>query len=751
VNIGGVFVAPEKIMTQYLKNPLPLPHFPSPLHAFVWRNWTVAPLERLAKVVRTDVESIRRVGTAMGLPEPPAISADQWRRSYITVIRRNWHLLPEEQLLVLLDWDAERLAYILQEDDFLSHKLGAKSPCPPIRYAESTPDVSAREKAIAAVLKQEFPAGAGAWEEPPFAFVKELSSPMKDSPMRSSAQSPRFCYSYFALYGDPLLETETDSYPEGYLARMAAAGVNGVWLQAVLYKLTRFPWQPSLSEHWQERLENLAALAERAAKYGIGVYLYLNEPRSMPLAFFEKHSELKGVVEGDRAALCSGHPDVQRYLTDSVAEICTAVPALAGIFTITASENLTNCWSHHRRGNACPRCGQRRAADVIAEVNCRIAEGIKKSGSATRFIVWDWGWAGNDPIGGAEVVEEVLKQLPRGTGFMAVSEWDLPIERGGVKARIGEYSISAVGPSDRAKTRWALARQCGLQPFAKIQAGNTWELSPVPYIPALACVAQHAANLREQQIDGLMLGWTLGGYPSPNLEVVAEIENSRSLTPKEAMLRVAQRRYGEAAATVVEAWETFSAAFSEFPFHIDVAYVAPQHYGPSNLLWEHPTGCAATMIGFPYDDLKRWAAIYPPEVFIQQFDKMADGFERGLETLRSVLSKTAGEQRRALELHLNVAEASAIHFRTTANQARFVLARDALSTAPASAKRELIAGIEAILRSEIELAKRLAAIQARDSRIGFEASNHYYYLPIDLAEKVVNCRDLLERWLPSVH
>jgi len=35
-------------------------------------------------------------------------------------------------------------------------------------------------------------------------------------------------------------------------------------------------------------------------------------------------------------------------------------------------------------------------------------------------------------------------------------------------------------------------------------------------------------------------------------------------------------------------------------------------------------------------------------------------------------------------------------------------------------------------------------------RIGFEASNHYFYVPADLLEKVINCRDLLDRWLPGL-
>ena len=49
----------------------------------------------------------------------------------------------------------------------------------------------------------------------------------------------------------------------------------------------------------------------------------------------------------------------------------------------------------------------------------------------------------------------------------------------------------------------------------------------------------------------------------------------------------------------------------------------------------------------------------------------------------------------------------------------------------------------------MELARRLYAVQMRDSRIGFEASNQYYYVPIDLAEKVLNCHDLLKRWVPE--
>jgi len=41
-------------------------------------------------------------------------------------------------------------------------------------------------------------------------------------------------------------------------------------------------------------------------------------------------------------------------------------------------------------------------------------------------------------------------------------------------------------------------------------------------------------------------------------------------------------------------------------------------------------------------------------------------------------------------------------------------------------------------------------LSRRDSRIGFEASNHYYYFPLDFVEKVINCEYILQDWLPGV-
>jgi hypothetical protein len=116
------------------KASLELEHFPSRIHAFVWRNWGLVPAERLALVLQTSVRNVRQTAADMGLKRRPETDP-VWLTSkgYITVLRRNWHLLPYGQILQLLDLTQEELEWRLYEDDFLFVKLGRIKPeCEPL-------------------------------------------------------------------------------------------------------------------------------------------------------------------------------------------------------------------------------------------------------------------------------------------------------------------------------------------------------------------------------------------------------------------------------------------------------------------------------------------------------------------------------------------------------------------------------------------------------------------------------------------
>jgi hypothetical protein len=695
----------------------------------------------MAEVVNARPVDILALGRAMGLPVKPELTPDQLKRIYILVIRQNWHLLPAPQLIQLLGWTRQKFEFTLKEDDFLSVKLGPKPDCRPVLFAQPEPLERRRTaeicRSVRAVLGNDIDLAG----EPAFQFVETLSS------RESSADQPglaerkisvdlRYLYSYFALYGDPLFEAEVDPFPDGYLEKLARTGVNGVWLQCVLNTLAPSRIFPEFGKGSEVRLSNLNRLVKRAKRYGVRVYLYLNEPRAMPLPFYRNHSEMKGAESQGYYAMCTSVPAVRQWISDNLAYVFQNVPELGGVFSITMSENLTNCFSNFHP-ESCPRCSKRRSWEVVGEVLEAIRSGVRRSSSDADVIVWDWGWP--DEMSG-----KLIPKLASDTRFLSVSEWSMPIERGGVRTEVGEYSISVVGPGPRATANWNLARAAGISTMAKVQFNNTWEISAVPYIPVGNLIARHCERLVRSGIGGLMMSWTLGGYPSPNLEIAKEFYLSSAGTELEVLERVATDRYGPSAAPLVlQAWKGFSEAFEQFPYSVDI-YTIPTQHGPANLLRPFPTGVKSSMILFPQDDYKSWCGEYPPAVVRDQFRKVADLWERSLPAFRRAVELIPKVKKTNAAEDLAIAETCSIHFRSTANQVEFYMLRDSRRT-PGS-----LARMRALAKKEIHLARQLYGLSRQHSVIGFEASNHYFYRPTDLLEKIVNCQYLLDHVLTPV-
>ena len=164
----------------------------------------------------------------------------------------------------------------------------------------------------------------------------------------------------------------------------------------------------------------------------------------------------------------------------------------------------------------------------------------------------------------------------------------------------------------------------------------------------------------------------------------------------------------------------------------------PVQHGPANLLRSNPTGHRSRMTLFPHDDVPGWRGAYPEDVVQKQFRKMSEKWEKGLDALRRAMKLVPEHLHADARKDLGVGETCFIHFRSVANQVKFYMLRQQLESETGDL-REVRAEIAALCRDEINLARRLYPIARRDSRLGYEASNHYYYRPLDLAEKVINC------------
>jgi hypothetical protein len=684
-------------------NALDLLHFPTKHQAFIFRAYEYVPIERIASLLRTDVDTVRRAADEMGLPDYDP--GDLWlRRGYITIIRRMWHVLPYEQLLELLDMDEQTLARIMREDDFLNVKLSDKPCCERVVWRELTEEERIRTHQIQKVMQSLDFSG-----KQPFAFEYDVPKLQFAGKERFST---RMIYAFSGLYQHAFDVDSEEFLPDEQLKAYQALGINGIWTQGVLSQLTPYPFDPAVSAGYEQRIEKMRAMTERFARYGIKLYLYLNEPRSMPLSFFEKHSELRGHVRGKDACLCISTPEVRDYLTGAVESICRAVPLIGGFFTITRSENLTNCYSHSGSGGNscnCPRCKSRGVGEVVAEaVNC-ILNGARRVSRDIKVFAWSWGWC--------EFNEDIIRRLPDDIILLSQSELDIPFDISGVKGNVLDYSMSIVGPGERARREWKLAQDRGLEVGAKVQINTTWEASTVPAIPVRPSIEEHIKTLQQEGVKHLLLSWTLGGYPCRNIAAAAKYfyEKCSDLSKGPAPH---------------DAEKQFVEAFREFPFHIDVLYRGPQNAGPSNNLFEKPTGYKATMTCFAYDDLERWSSIYPLDTFEEQFSKLCKKWEIGLDML-------GGDDESETAI---MARATYCLFKSSLNQIRFIRARDSgrYSDAVCAAKEELL------------ISEKMLDLMNKNAAIGYEAANHYYFSRGQIAEKIINCNYMIDRFTKAV-
>ncbi len=706
------------------KSALESPWFPTEFHAVIFRLWGMVSPAKLAKVLGCTEENVCEEMARLGLDPKKEVNPAWSKRGYITIIRDTWHTLTMEQLCILLGITQEEFDTILREDDFLWVKFGCLKPVTDgAKYAPPTEEQKARCEEIAKFLKEaeeklkNFPDSA-------FKFVDSYYQKPTGAPKiypDFKNQNLRFIYSYFALYGDPLIDETLDPFPDKLLEEYANYGVNGIWLQGVLYQLSPYPFCPELSRGYEIRQKNLKKLVDRAKKYGIGVYLYFNEPRSMPNSVFEKHPHLKGHARNESdASLCTSTPEVQKYLENAAFELFSKVEGLAGFFTITRSENQTNCYSHSDETNCnCERCKKRSVPEVIAEVNNLLSRGARRANPDARAIAWVWAWPDDR-------VEEVISHLDKNIIFQSTSETNMPLNKGGVKVSVADYTMSNPGPSEWAKNNWEKAQKHSLSCSAKVQFNNTWEVSGVPYIPVFDLVKEHALNLKNFGIEHFMLSWTLGGSPSPSLKLVSGLLDGK-YSHENATREMIDELFGEnEREAVYSAQKALCEAFVNFPFSCATVYNAPVTAGPRAVFYPEKTGYNSTMVCFPYDCLTGWRSAYPEDVFKDLLEKLVTLWKPACESLKAFEENNPTSA--LFKEFKNCADGCLEHFETTLNLTRFVMARDAGDKA----------ALFKALDDEEENTYNTVKTQSRDSRIGFEASNHYNFSRQNLLEKLIN-------------
>lgn len=527
-----------------------------------------------------------------------------------------------------------------------------------------------------------------------------------------------------------------DNYDDATLARIAAEGFNGIWLFCKLRDLMQSRVFPELNSPGADaRAQAIRGLAERAGRFGIGVYLYFNDPVGVLVGdpFWQKHPDLKGPTLWGMHAWCFSTREVPEFFRDAVHSTLTRLEGIAGIFLITACEALTHCWSKVRlRQGAlppeCPRCRYREPAEIVIEMLRSWDAARRAMSRPCRIMAWNWEWAYWYPDPQAAIVDH----LPEGVELL------LDMELGGMRTwrgkpqAIGEYSLAFAGPSQRlVATRRAVAPR-GVPVHAKIQINATHELCTVPNLPVLRTLHTKMRAMSELQISGYLGAWSIGTCFTLNTFALNLYRRDpvRFADERAFFEALAKEYFGEVdPAGVGEAWVRFSEAFAHYPFTIPMLYFGPVNDAPARPLLRRYEGRHAgrTFMDDPMgDDLSRPLEGLEIDDVVASFAEMHTGWREALAIYEKAIAAgraTTAEQERRRREELSSARMSEVIFASVTNvfeferERRRVMRRDGLA-APCTLPAE--PALLRIIAAEVKNARRALPLVEADDRLGFQ-------------------------------
>ena len=675
---------------------------PTKWQTVILRNYGLVKIDNIAKTLRCSIKRIEIEAKRLGIDN---IQYNHlWRdKSYLTIIRNNWNLLNYEQLLILLGMREEELSYNLDNNDFLGVKLGNFKPeLKEIYYSKLNKEDINKTKRIRRIINKYYIPNYVS----PFSFKYENNI---NNQKITDDNHDRIIYPYSLEYGDILINT-SELINEEELKAYASNNINGLWIGVTLRDLCYYPFNKNIdNNNYLIRRNNLIKFIEKANKYGLKIYLYLNEPRGIDINDLDpKYNYLKGREEDNNVALCISQKEVQDYLYNSIKELVINVPHIEGIITITSSENLTHC--KHIPNSDCPKCKNYHPYELAALINNIIYKAIKDVSSNTRVIANLWGWAeycgfyDDDAKKGIDLLDKNIE-------IMCVSEFGTH-KKNKETFNIGEYSLSNASPCLETTKLLKYAKKKKHKLLAKIQVNNSWEISTVPYIPVFGNVFNHIKKLRNIGVYDYMLSWTLGGYPSITMNLLSYLDYDMWLkdTFKNNYLKIK------------EAIHIISRGFSYFPFDTKLLYLSPINIGPINLIYKNITNRKATMVTFPYDDISSWVKDNDKDIFITKMKKMIRYFKKSLNILINI--DNPGDLVKEIIRYLKV---WTINYESTLNQYLFNLN-----------KTNKDKNINKYLNKELSLTLELYDIASSDSLVGYEASNQYVFNQNMFLEKIIN-------------
>ncbi len=522
--------------------------------------------------------------------------------------------------------------------------------------------------------------------------------------------SPRMTHSGWGL----------DVYPEKYLQQIAHYSIDAI--------LVFYSRKDASSD---KKIKGINKLISTADKFGIAVYLYLQNHRNYDLY----HPE---------------DPGAEEYYESFYGRIFKNHPGAVGCVLVGEScafpSRDPECGNINDQGfGSKPHPGWWPCSDYPAWLNM-VQKNITKYKKDADIVFWtyNWGWAPKDKR------LELIKKLPRGISLLVTFEMFERLNKGGVTEICSDYTIKIPGPGKYFRSEAAAAKKAGIRLYAMANTGgNTWDFGCVPYIPTpFQWIKRWRAIIEANKtwnLSGLMESHHYGWSPSYISRLGEYFSTSHEIDRAEDFLdTLVKSDFGETAGNcLMTAWKLWSDAINYLPATGYDQYGAlragpayPFYINEENVenIPGDPDAFYGNKIIFPNYDPEAFRIRNPADTpiavaiehEINSVRKMLRIWEDGIKELELGLSKLFGTPKTEYSKIMDLGKFIYNTLKTLLNIKLWWQLKQKLKSIPPTDKQNLIlAEMAVIARCEIENARKTIELVESDSRLGWEPTMGY--------------------------
>ncbi|MBQ6331081.1 MAG: hypothetical protein IJI35_18840 [Kiritimatiellae bacterium] len=516
-----------------------------------------------------------------------------------------------------------------------------------------------------------------------------------------------------------------DVFPDGYLGRMAHAGIDAI----VIYVN---------DADLKENSRDLGDIIRRAKAWGLDAYFY---PNRISTPAHPSDPGAEKVYEDSYGKLTAKYPGVKGFVF--VGE---------SVFFPSKDERVKN------RGAAPSPEDKRPPQDRFA---CRdwgdwlkaVQKAVRRNIPDADFLFWSYSFVWNK----LEIRREMMERLPKDVKLHVTFELGGGNPRpGGYVNGLEDYTIASPGPSVRFKEEAAMAKELGLGLSSMVNTlGRTWDFGTAPYEPFPFQWKRRWEAMRPyREGNGLvtiMENHHYGWMPNFVSDLAKEAFTEGGMDFETHVRAIAARDFGPAAADeVLAAWREMSEAICDYsatsrdqygPYRIGPAYpfTALQDRIPNADFPPRAGRGPKDRIGYicriNYLDTNFAAGIRDKsakepafrkecELLKRMSAKMAAGADRLARAADSAPAFCAARARReaGVASYIACCVATLLHVKAAAAE-QLAIESGSLDAAGEKAARERIL---ALARAERANAAKALPLVQDDSRLGYEASMGYH-------------------------